>query len=396
MKRYFFSVCVVAMLCMPSLGQTMFMEARPGATVDLTDPLNPTVDAGNPISIDIFLDGTVTPAEQVVAADIGVTFIDTGGSNPGTFDCSDFVIDEKRKDFLLDECTLCSANCGINKGDGPTLGMIHFTVVGTLVDFVAHVGTVTFLPSSNAGGDWEIGYAQEPGSTIVGGLGGSIINIVDDPESFFGLTVTVVSACTTPDFVAPEFGVSFSNRAWDGYIDGLRESNNGIDHNQGLNVLTVEFTTEMKNMDGSPISADAFTLVDTAGTPPDIDDAFSSDGGKTVTLELTGLLSLQEWSTFSFSGRDVSCDQIFNGSIDIGVLPCDVTQDGKCNPLDVTRFRQYVNNVLVPTIGVETDFSDINRNGSRNPLDLTALRQLVFGTGNATKVWASEQLPARP
>ncbi|MEE9296630.1 MAG: dockerin type I domain-containing protein, partial [Phycisphaerae bacterium] len=82
---------------------------------------------------------------------------------------------------------------------------------------------------------------------------------------------------------------------------------------------------------------------------------------------------------------------------DIGFLPADVNQNGCVNPLDVTRFRQIVNDIFDPSPGVEEDYADINRNGSINPLDLTALRQLIFGTGNATQGWASECMEhARP
>ncbi|MEE9297361.1 MAG: dockerin type I domain-containing protein, partial [Phycisphaerae bacterium] len=202
--------------------------------------------------------------------------------------------------------------------------------------------------------------------------------------------------CIPPDFMEPEMGVSFSDRAWDGFIDARRESNDGTDVNQGLDTITIEFTTAMQNADGTPISAAAFSISDTAGTPPAIVNATSADGGKTVTLALSDHLTLQHWTTISFNGRSACNEDGFAGEIDIGFLPCDVNQDGRCNPLDVTKFRQYVNDIIEPDIGIEDDYTDINRNGSTNPLDLTGLRQLVFGTGLATKVWAGEVLPAQP
>ncbi|MEE9293727.1 MAG: dockerin type I domain-containing protein [Phycisphaerae bacterium] len=223
--------------------------------------------------------------------------------------------------------------------------------------------------------------------------------VVDPVNAVIGADVQfeVVLCVPVPAaFAEPQAGISFANRAWDGFVDARRESNDGNTVNQGLDTITIEFTTEMENADGAPISAAAFSISDTAGTPPTIDNVTSSDGGKTVTLELSGHITLQQWTTFSFDGRDACSQAGFSGSIDIGFLPCDVNQDGRCNPLDVTKFRQYVNDIIEPDIGIEDDYTDINRNGSTNPLDLTGLRQLVFGTGLATKVWAGEVLPAQP
>ncbi|MEE9293552.1 MAG: hypothetical protein V3W34_01105, partial [Phycisphaerae bacterium] len=150
------------------------------------------------------------------------------------------------------------------------------------------------------------------------------------------ITSTGAPECAASGFAEPAFGTSFSDRAWDGYVDSRRESNDGNAVNQGLDTITIEFTAAMRNAGGAPISAAAFSISDTAGTPPTIDNVTSSDGGKTVTLELSGQITLQQWTTFSFDGENSCNSEAFSGSIDIGFLPCDVNQDGRCNPLDVT------------------------------------------------------------
>ncbi|MEE9295760.1 MAG: dockerin type I domain-containing protein [Phycisphaerae bacterium] len=391
MRRYYASVLVFGLLCMPCWGQTVFMQALPGPTIDLTDPLNPSVDAGNSISLDILLDATETTAPQVVAADIMLTVTDPTAGNPGTFGCSGFVFDDTRADFLLDTCSLCAAVCG----PPSVLGIVDIGGSPQDVDFLAHLGTVTFDAFADAEGDWVIGYLQNASNVVIAGTGGVIIDIINNPDAFIGVTVTVRQSVAA-DFAAPAFGVSFSDRAWNGYIDNRRESNNGADLNQGLDKITIEFTTAMENKNGSPISAAAFSISDTAGTPPAIMFTTTADGGKTVTLWLSDHITVQEWTTVGFNGRSAGTSEAFSGSIDIGFLPCDVNQDGRCNPLDVTRFRQYVNNIADPEFGIKNDFTDINRNGSTNPLDLTGLRQLVFGTGLATKSWAGETLPPQP
>jgi hypothetical protein len=200
--------------------------------------------------------------------------------------------------------------------------------------------------------------AVDPTTALEGQL--TIKGVCWDNGTVSAITSTG-SACAASGFAEPALGVSFSDRAWDGYVDPARESSNGLDINQGRDSVTIEFLGAMENADGSAISADAFTLTDTNGTPPGIVSATSSDGGKTVTLQLDGFLTLQHWTTVEFNGRNACSSEAFLGSIDIGTLPCDVNQDARCNPLD-----------------------------------LTALRQLVFGTGSATKVWNGEVLPARP
>ncbi|MEE9294743.1 MAG: hypothetical protein V3W34_07265, partial [Phycisphaerae bacterium] len=161
---------------------------------------------------------------------------------------------------------------------------------------------------------------------------------VEAADSVAGPSVDIIvqDVCVASGFAEPAFGTSFSARAWDGFVDARRESNDGNAVNQGLDTITIEFTTAMRNAGGAPISAAAFSISDTAGTPPTIVDATSADNGLTVTLDLDAQITLQHWTTFSFDGENSCNSEAFSGSIDIGFLPCDVNQDGRCNPLDVT------------------------------------------------------------
>lgn len=215
------------------------------------------------------------------------------------------------------------------------------------------------------------------------------------PSEVNGTTLVPSFSCAAPDFKAAAAGVSFADRAYDGYIDPKRESTDG-NTVIGLSVLTVEFTTPMENADGSPLSAGAFAIEDTAGSPPSI-VGINSDDGQTVVIELSGPISLQAWTTLSVSARSQCGSEMLTASIDIGYLPGDIDQSGTVNPLDLLKFKQYVNNVSTPPVGTLVDFIDIDRSGTVTPLDLLSFKQLINGVmPPATQVWANQSLPAQP
>ncbi len=205
-----------------------------------------------------------------------------------------------------------------------------------------------------------------------------------------------VSICAAPDFMAGAAGISFDNRAFDGFIDARAESTDGVNVDLGLDTFTIVFTTALQNMDGSPLSIDAFSITDTGGAAPSI-VSISTDDGQTVTVNLSDHITLQEWTTISVSGRAV-CDAAltFQGSMDIGYLPADVDQTGDVSPFDLLRFRQYVNEVSSPDLGVIEDYIDTDRDGGVSPFDLLRFRQLINGVSPATRAWAGEELPAQP
>jgi hypothetical protein len=213
------------------------------------------------------------------------------------------------------------------------------------------------------------------------------------PDAVSFMTSGPEAVCAPPAFAAAAAGVSFYERAFDGYIDPAVESTNGVNVDLGIDTISLEFTTAIEDLDGSPISADAFSVSDTNGTPPGIVSVLSEDG-ETVTLNLDGHITLQEWTDIAVNAR-AQCDTSFviDDAIRIGYLPADVDQSGSVEPFDLLEFRQYVNG-LAPEVGVIGDFTDLNRDGNVTPFDLLVMRQLINGISPpATQVWQAESLP---
>ncbi len=147
----------------------------------------------------------------------------------------------------------------------------------------------------------------------------------------------------------------FDECAYDGYIDARRESADGSTI-IGLESVTFCFPTPMENDDGGPLDASAFSITDTAGTPPAITGIVVNF--PQVTINLSGHITLQAWTTISVSARN-QCDGVpYEDSIDTGDLPADVHQSGCVNPLDLLKFKQYVNDIATPPVGVIEDFVD--------------------------------------
>lgn len=191
--------------------------------------------------------------------------------------------------------------------------------------------------------------------------------------------LAMLANCVAADFIEPEAGVSINEGIFDGYVDPRRESDNGLDVNQGLDVITVKFTTAMENGDGSELSADRFSIDVTGGEAPAI-TGISTEDAQTVTVELDRIIPVQQWTTVSVDGVRSVCDQApFSGGLSVGYLPGDVDQSGVVTPLDLLEFRRFVNEVTEPEAGVLSDFIDMNRDGVLNPLDLLTFRRLING-----------------
>lgn len=255
---------------------------------------------------------------------------------------------------------------------------IGFLAAAVAVVLVTHGVTNGAESGAGAAGD-------EPGSQIA-----------PTPDAISGGSDPIAAGCPVPAFVPPEPGVPFALRAHDGYVDPAKESDNGVDVQFGLTTLAIEFNTPMENMDGTPLSVDAFTLTDTVGAAPDI-VAVGTDDSRTVQLVFSDHITLLVWTTVTVQARS-QCDQTpFVGTLDIGYLPGDINQDGIVTPLDVLRFKQFKNGVATPPNGVLGDFLDINREGIVNPLDLLRFKQMVNGISPpSTRAWAGESLPDRP
>lgn len=207
-------------------------------------------------------------------------------------------------------------------------------------------------------------------------------------------SVVPTPLCPAPDFRSGEAGVSFKDRSFDGFIDARRESINGLDVTEGMNTFTMEFTTPLENLDGTPLDASAFSVDDTSGSPPNIQNIDFLPDGQTVVLHLDQNIALQQWTTFTVNARS-QCGQVpFNGTLNVGYLPADTNQDGTVNPLDLLRFKQYVNGIIEPDAGVVADYVDIDRDSQVSPLDLLGFKQLINGISPpATMSWAGQSLP---
>lgn len=212
-----------------------------------------------------------------------------------------------------------------------------------------------------------------------------------DPAAVGWEGVAPAAACVAPNFVAGEAGVSFAQRAFDGYIDPRAESNDGKVTNLGVDQVTFEFNTPVQGLHGSLLIS--FMVTDTGGSPPAIADVQSEDG-QTVTVFLEDHITLGEWTTITAEVQ-AQCDPslVLQDSIRIGFLPADINQDGSVTPIDLLQFRQMVNGLIMPLIGTPEDVLDINRNGSVSPVDLLRLRQLINGVSPATQAWGDAELP---
>jgi FG-GAP repeat len=210
--------------------------------------------------------------------------------------------------------------------------------------------------------------------------------------------VAAADQCFNPTFVGGEAGVSISEYVYDGYIDPRQASDNGVDLNQGLDTISVRFTQSMENEDGSSLTADRFTITDTANNAPNV-VGISTEDGRTVTIHLDRVISVGEWTTIHVAGaRQTSCPLSVGGcaSITIGFLPGDVDQNRRVSPLDLFRFRGYVIDAFSPPRGVVADFIDIDRDGEVTPLDLFRFRQGTQCVFPDLSCWSNTQLPLVP
>jgi Metallo-peptidase family M12/Dockerin type I domain len=209
---------------------------------------------------------------------------------------------------------------------------------------------------------------------------------------------------TTPPTILHATGAPLQTSPFSGYIDPRRESSDGFTLNQGIQEITIIFSEPVSNIGlGGGLTADGFSLSETGGGDPPNIASIDATGLPVVKIFLDRPITLQEWTTIRASVQDFAENPIEDGGdlgagvlesdrIDIGFLPGDVDQNGFVNPLDLFRFRQYVNGVATPDIGTLIDFIDTDRNGAVSPIDLFAYRQLIAGTGNATASWSAKSM----
>ncbi len=201
-------------------------------------------------------------------------------------------------------------------------------------------------------------------------------------------------------------GAPGETRPFSGYIDPRRESDNGVDVNQGLDTATLVFDQPVFAVGGGAVNTASFEVTNTAGGTHSVTGVtVKCDSTYDVTFDPPA--ELQSWTTIRAIVQNAVGDPITNlgdlgplfdepDRVDIGFLPANIDQDGEVGPFDLLRFRQLVTGIFEPPSGTIVDFADTDRDGSVGPADLLCLRQLLSGTGVATRPWLFETIAPRP
>ncbi len=334
-----------------------------GGTLGGTGAVNSDVDNGGSVAPgasvgELTINGTYTQRPT------GVFRVEIGGMAAGEFDVLTI-----NGAATLDGVVLASVVDGYLPNLGDTFEVMNFA---------SRSGVFT-LPAGSAG----------PGRAF------------DVQYSDTSVTLVVVD-CT--DGIGPSIvhagGLLGETRPFSGYVDPRSESNNGVDINRGLTTFTLVFDEPVFAIGGdSEIDVDAVTVTETgAGVAPSV---LSVDitNNPTIRVTLDRIITIHEWTTIAVAVED-TCGNVIDSvgdagpgvnetdRLDVAYLPADVDQDFAVGPFDLLRFRQLVNEVATPTIGILIDYVDIDRTGAISPFDLLSFRQMVNGVPPATRAWA--------
>ncbi len=265
------------------------------------------------------------------------------------------------------------------------------------VDFV--------LETPDVGGEWPGGHVEgvtyavhvvEVGpngfmGTHSGNVPGADLAI---GASYNGMQIQKIEDCAT--FLQDTAtGTSFGERAFDGYVDPRIESSNGVDFDLGITEITLEFNLPVRDAGSQFITPNSFSLTQTGGGDAPVVQSLFTEDARVITLNLNGPLTPGEWTTVDIGAVSDCSGEPLEGetTVRIGFLPGDVNQNGVVQPTDLFAFRQLVNNLATPDIGVSEDYIDTNRDGSITPIDLFRFRGLINGVTPATQSWAGASLP---
>lgn len=223
-------------------------------------------------------------------------------------------------------------------------------------------------------------------------------------------TATVESGQAPPPEILHQEGLPGQTRPHSGYIDPLKESNNGADIQFGLTSTRIRFSQPVfQCAGGGPLDTSNFVMSETGGgTPPTVTGVTQiEDSLFEVTWDR--FITIRQWTTVQAvnvcnAGGDAVPNQGDLGAmdepdrVDLGYLPMDVNQSGGVNPLDLLKFKQFVNGISTPDQGLLEDFVDTNRSGNINPLDLLRFKQGINGiVPPSTQGWAFvSMLSSRP
>lgn len=219
-----------------------------------------------------------------------------------------------------------------------------------------------------------------------------------------GADTTCADGCPAPPEIVHGDGQDGETSPCSGYIDPRAESTNGQDINLGLDSLRILFNEMVFAPGGGPVGPSDFIVTETGGgTAPGVASVDAS-ANPLIEITLDDHITLQEWTTVRANVQNAAGILILNQGdlgpdtnepdrVDIGYLTADVNNNGNVNPLDLLKFKQFVNGVVTPDCGTLLDFTDINRNGSLNPLDLLRFKQAINGiTPPSTQVWAFKSI----
>ncbi len=196
-------------------------------------------------------------------------------------------------------------------------------------------------------------------------------------------------------------GAPGDTRPFSGYVDPRVESTNGKTVDQGIETISLLFSEIVQGPNAESLGAESFEVITTGGEAPIIASVDDSQN-PLVHVTLATAPPLREWTTIIAHVEDLCGNQIMTKGnlgpgitepdrIDFGFLPGDVDQSGRVDPFDLLRFRQIIDQVFAPTLGIAEDYVDINRTGDVTPFDLLMFRQLIAGAIPATESWSGEQ-----
>lgn len=229
----------------------------------------------------------------------------------------------------------------------------------------------------------------------------------------FAKTDPCDSALAPPEIVH-EIGPDAETSPCSGYIDPRLEVDVLPPNNPaGLQEARIRFDRPVFKGDGSDIDATSFELSECGqGEPPNVISAEYLDADHTVVrVRWDRPLKLQEWTTLRadvynqvgvpiLSLGDLGPGVSEPDRIDLGALPGDINQDGEVEPLDLIRYRQFIEDACsknpkqtCPDCGGEHFYFDIDRNDDFPlPADFLRLRQIFLGAPPATREWILEHL----
>ena len=198
---------------------------------------------------------------------------------------------------------------------------------------------------------------------------------------------------------------SFEDWAFSGYIDNKVESTDGVNRDLGLTQFDVVFSAEpFGDAAQGPVTAANVSVSVTGGAAPGV--ANVTKNGNVLTVELSGLMPLQEWTTFDFQLWNADGIEIADAGhegegvdecsrLDVGTLPSDVNNDGETQPLDLSReiasFSAGDPFTMLPDghirSGSIADYFDISRDGLFQPIDIGRVTAALNGSAPFTQNW---------